>query len=524
VASDRDEDLPQPAPGPREQHEHTADTGGPQPARPRGGREPGTGGGPRGRRPRLTVALVAGAVLVAGGGAYWAAAAADHPSGPADSPPPLALSGWTGSTAAGQHVELIGTLPDGPASAHVFTPAGQVSRDRVAALAGALHVTGAATLSGGLWKAAPAGGRSGPTLQVNQDAPGGWAFARAGAGSACKPPAPSGLKGGAGGICYGAVDRTGAAGGTAISEAQAKKLAAPVLAAAGLSGAAVDASQTSGGVRSVTADPVVGGLLTHGWSTTVQFGPDGTLLNGAGRLTPLAQGASYPVVGARAALDALGGSGSAGPGTPRPCGVMHPQAGGAGVTDAGPVGGAPARGSAPCQAAIRVLQVHGAVFGLSAQYVAGRPELVPSWLFRAGPQGGRSETVAQPAVEPRFIVRPGGADAPAPTAPVPGGPAAPVPVPPSGHRTTSLSHAESYTAADRTLTLKFWGGVCSTYAAKAVSQGDDAVRVRITATVKDPGKKCVMLAKAVTVKTVLDRPLAGRTVYDDSDGHRVGAS
>ncbi len=517
MASESDDDLREP-----EQPDHTH-------AHP----DPDTSPRRR-RRSQLTVAVVAGAVLVAGGGAYWAASAADHTHDQSASdggPPPLAIgTGVTGSaglgTAPGPRVKVTGSLPDGPSSAPVFTPTGQVTRDQVAKLAAALRVSGTVVSQTGLWKVAPSGGGRGPTLQVSKDAPDSWAFARDGAGTACRPAAGS-VSGAQ--VCYGAggpAGGDGTSGGPAVPEATAKRLAAPVLAALGITDATVDASRTVGSVRTVTADPVVGGLPTHGWQTIVQVGPDGVLANGTGRMVPLTRGASYPVVSAQRALDELRKPGNAVAPPPRPCGVMHPGArnGSDARTDAGTTGGVlpsagPVRGNAPCVAATPSLEVTGARFGLSTQFVQGRQELVPSWLFSteqpsAGASGPATSamTLAQPAVDPKFIT--------------PAGPATPIPLPsPSGPGAprTSQERVESYTADGRTLSLRFWGGVCSTYSAKVTAQSGDAVRVRITGTVKDPKQKCVMLAKSVTVKATLDQPLGDRKVYDSADGHAVAA-
>ncbi|MDI5970178.1 hypothetical protein POF50_012640 [Streptomyces sp. SL13] len=490
---------------------------------------------PDGHRPRrspLTVALVAGAVLVAGGGgAYWAAAADHAPGGAASStaPPKLALSGWTGSGAGGGGggpVQVTGSLPSGPGTAAVYVPAGSVARDQVARLAAALRVTGDPVSGGGVWKAGPGDGGPGPTLQVGQDAPGSWTYVRTGGGAACKPPAGTGAGKAGGTVCYGAAGapasgtaRGGtASGGSAVSAAAAQKAAAPVLAALGLRGAAVDASRTAGGVREVTADPVVGGLPTSGWRTTFQVGPDGRLLSASGRLAPLAAGARYPVVSAQSAVGELR---HAGTGT-RLCGggVMHPGAAGAGTTNAGTTGGpaspAPgARQNLPCLAAAPALKVSGAVFGLSAQIVSGRAELVPSWLLTVDGTAATATpgTLAQPAVDPAYLTAPASSGAPVPPSSAPGG----GPVSPA-------MRVASYTVAGRTVTLRFWGGVCSDYTARVVSQSAADVRVRITAAPKHPVKPCPMLAKSVTAKVTLAQPLGHRTLHDVSNGDRVPAA
>ncbi len=481
-------------------------------------RDSGHDGHPKGRS-RLTIAVVAGAVLLAGGGgAYWAASAADDSAGAAahGNPPTLALSGWTGGGTGvgglpGARIKVTADLPSGPASAPVYQPAGQATRAQVARLAAALKVTGTPADSGSGWKVAPAKG-AGPTLQVGPDAPYAWSYVRA--GSSC---APHGDTAPGARICYGAASGP-ATSGTPVSAAAAQRAVAPALSALGLSGAATDASTTAGADRTVTADPVVGGLPTTGWQTTFQVGPDGSVVSGAGRLVPLAKGAVYPVVGAQRALDELRRPGNTNAPAPRLCGgggVMHPGAasgrGGNATTDTGQTGTAAgtAPGSGPCIAATPPVTVDSARFGLSAQYVNGRPELVPSWLFTTAPASGPAASggtaggeLAQPAVDPKFVTAPR-----TPTAPT--GP------------TNSIAHVTSYTAAGRTVTLRFWGGLCADYSGKVTSQSGDAVRVRIDSVVKDPAKKCPLLAKSVTVKVTLAQPLGDRKVYDATDGRLV---
>ncbi|MFD2120672.1 hypothetical protein ACFSNO_15120 [Streptomyces cirratus] len=76
----------------------------------------------------------------------------------------------------------------------------------------------------------------------------------------------------------------------------------PVLAGAGQADATLDARLTQGSVRVVTADPVIGGLPTQGWSSKVSVGPDGTVVAGSGELKAPVRAADEPVVGAVEAL------------------------------------------------------------------------------------------------------------------------------------------------------------------------------------------------------------------------------
>ncbi|MCQ4081598.1 hypothetical protein NGB36_13525 [Streptomyces sp. RB6PN25] len=512
-------------------------------------------------RPPLTAALVAGAVLVAGGGgAYWAASAAaggaraSHgsqdtgpgTSGKAGGPPPLALNGWTGtdtpSDPGGSAYRATGALPAGPGSAHVYRAVDQVPRADVARLAAALGVRGPVRLDGGIWRAGAAPGARGPALEVSQDAPGSWVFSRYGTTPPCRPRTalpPSGTA-----VCYSAADSTMASGpaGTAspASPQQAMRAAAPVLAALGLTGQPTDTSQTAGSDRTIVVDPVFDGLPTHGWRTSLQVASDGGLLSATGRLARLAQGPAYPVVSAERALQEMQAPGSSR--VPAACPTSHPGSatGTTGTTGAGGVnpGGPMLRPSAsasdpsnpvdrqrpamgPCVPgwAAQPLEVRGATFGLSAQFVSGRPELVPSWLFRVARSGdGQAYTVAQPAVDPRFLTAPGGAGAGDPSAP------SPSPSPsgsPSGVATATPTRVDSYSATGRTLTLHFYGGLCDTYSASVVRQSTGSVAVRVTGMRKNPRQICPMIAKQFTERVTLAQTLDARPVYDASDGHTV---
>ncbi|AEW93656.1 hypothetical protein SCATT_12850 [Streptantibioticus cattleyicolor NRRL 8057 = DSM 46488] len=252
------------------------------------------------------VAVAAGAVLLAGGGgAYWASQAARGV------PPPA-----------------------GPRTAPVVRAADRVPEDAVARLAGALGVSGAVTADHGLWRVG-----TGSRLLVGRAAPGAWTYSRNGSGC---PPQDARSAAGAGAadpVCFAPPDAGAPRSVRPVSAAVAERAAAPVLAALGLRGAEVDASGTAGGVRTVTADPVVAGLPTRGWRTQLRVGPDGSVVSGSGRLAELVRGAAYPVR------------------------------------------------AAPSSA-------RGARLGLAEQLVGGRPELVPSWLLPGKPGEG------YPAVDP----------------------------------------------------------------------------------------------------------------------------
>ncbi|MEU3182894.1 hypothetical protein ABZ707_01580 [Streptomyces sp. NPDC006923] len=379
-----------------------------------------SGTGPRRwRRSPLAVAAVTAAVLIAGGGGvYFATSAAgggtDGGSGAGGgdgAPPPLALDTPAGGSGpseppgiapgepdpSGVVYRARGELPDGPASARVHRPDGEIAAAEVARLARALGVAGAPRLDGTVWKVGTEKDGSGPLLRVARQAPGAWTFARF-------RPSPGGdncLRGKScpsdGGGGFGGGPASDGAEGP-VSEAAAKKAAAPLLKALGQEDAGLDARQLMGAVRVVNADPVVGGLPTYGWSTGIQVGADGQVAGGSGKLTVPEPGDSYPVVGADEALSALNraalGSGRGGSGG---CASAMPLDGGKPAAPCGPRGGA----------APKAMEIARAVFGLAPYSVDGRAVLVPSWLFEVAPGGGAQPyTVTQPALAPRFLKKP----------------------------------------------------------------------------------------------------------------------
>ncbi|GFH35035.1 hypothetical protein [Streptomyces pacificus] len=504
------------------------------------------------RRPRrspLAVASVAAAVLVAGGGgALFAATASDGGSGgggtaPGSDPesPPPALGGVRGIAPGepgpyGVLYRAQGSLPDGPGSARLHELNGTVGKAQVEALAEALGVPGEPRLRGEVWKAGADGDAGGPLLQVNRQAPGTWTF------SAFGPPKGDDCAKGkdvCGTPATGPVEHRPPNAST-VGEAAAKRAAAPVLAALGLGDARLDARQVLGAHRVVRADPLVGGLPTYGWSTSVHVAADGTVGNGSGQLVKPAAGPEYPVAGAEETLKRLnaeraGGGPAAGIGG---CATPGPLTGGKPAEEkpAGenaPEGNAPegkaaeepaeGRAAAPCEPGrdapgpAQVVKVTGAEFGLAVHAVEGRPALVPSWLFATEPKAGTpGSTVAHPAVAPEYLES--GTEEPPPPSPT----AAPSPPDSPELPETSIRAVESYAVAKdgRTLTLRFWGGVCSTYSAEAEETGTE-VKVRIIVSRPDPGRVCILIAKELAEKVTLDRPLGDRTVVDTESGDAV---
>ncbi|MFS4097258.1 hypothetical protein, partial [Streptomyces sp. AF1A] len=379
-----------------------------------------------------------------------------------------------------------GELPKGPGSAPVYRPGAEVGRDRVARLARALGVSGTPVAQGRIWRVGGKDG-SGPSLQVNRDAPGNWSFSRYAPGTDdCRK----------GALC--AHDPM-APTGPPVSEAVAEKAAGPVLKAAGLDGAKIDASRVMGAQRVVDADPVVGGLPTYGWTTGLTVGRQGEVVGGHGLLAAPVKGATYPVLGARQTLDLMNAApkgdhrmGIGGCARPMPLKDRLEQ----------PCGVAPGAPGRPAD----TVTVQKAVFGLSAHSVGGRQTLVPSWLFEVrGPADRGTSTVAYPAVDPRYL-------ASASPSAAPSAPAA------SGSPATHDVRVTGYTAEGRVLTVSFFGGVCADYRAAARESG---AQVTVTVTERPwPDKVCVLIAKEYVMTVRLHAPLDGRTVAG-SDGKDV---
>ncbi|CAL9560439.1 hypothetical protein SUDANB32_04623 [Streptomyces sp. enrichment culture] len=462
----------------------------------------------RRRTPALAASVAAAVLLVGGGGAYLAAGAAGDAGGGSTpgangdaTPPPLALDGYSESgpngiapgepNPYGAAYRAEGALPDGPDAAPVFHARGQVTEDRVVALAEALGIEGRPFAEGGSWRIGGQDG-SGPTLRVDKQAPGTWTFSRNIPGSD---------------NCKGATCKAPTGAGTAaVSEAAAKKAAAPVLKAVGQDDAKLDASQVLDGSRVVNAEPEVGGLPTYGWTTGVVVGASGEVVGGSGRLAEPVKGVEYPVVSAREALDAMNGAPGAG--------------------DRVEIGGCAApvpldegqQQEEPCAPAAKepagdTVSVDEAVFGLAAHSVDGRPALVPSWLFEVRPAGSDNPfTVTHPAVEPEFLAAPtGSGERPGEE------PSGPGDEPTSAPATREVE-VEGYTAQGDELTVTFTGGVCADYRATA-SESDGKVTVRVTET-PWPDKVCILIAKQYEQTLRLDAPLGDRQVVT-ADGDPV---
>ncbi|MBL1106008.1 hypothetical protein JK361_15655 [Streptomyces sp. 5-8] len=479
-------------------------------------RTAGDAGGRDGRRrsPAVVVSVAAAVLVVGGGGAYLAASSdtGGRTGGPAASrgdatPPPLVLDGWgddgTGGIAPGEpdpygaRYVAAGELPDGPGSASVYEPAAEVGREQVVRLAKALGLDGAPVAEGRSWRV---GGKDGfgPSLQVSRDAPGSWTYSRYAPGTDnCRKVT----------VC---TQDPGAPAGAPVSVAEAERAAAPVLKAAGLDDAKIDASQVMGAQRVVNADPVVGGLPTYGWTTGLTVDRKGELMGGHGLLGTPVKSDTYPVLGAAKTLELMNGAakgtkgdhrmGIGGCASPVPLKDRLEQPCGASTGAPKPAG--------------QTVTVDKAVFGLAAHAVGGRQTLVPSWLFQVRGSGAADGfTVTYPAVDPAYLAS---ASAPSASAPSASAPSASRPSKAPGKSRSVMVSA--YTAEGRTLNLSFFGGVCADYRTSARESGD-----RVTVTVTEtpwPDKVCVLIAREY-VKTVrLDAPLDGRKVVG-TDGKAV---
>jgi len=286
-----------------------------------------------------------------------------------------------------------------------------------------------------------------------------------------------------------------------VSEAVAKKAAAPILKAVGQDDAKLDASKVMDTQRVVNADPVVGGLPTYGWTTGLQVSAQGEVVAGSGQLATPVKGDTYPVLGAKATLALLNEPGA----------VAAPEhrMGIGGCASPVPLKD---RLEAPCGTTTtrqrETLTVGKAVFGLASHSVSGRPALVPSWLFEIRARGAATDfTVTYPAVDPRYLAGAGRSAEPSPS---------------SGTITRDMK-IEGYTVSGdgRELTVGFWGGVCSEYSASAKEDGAKGERVTVTAT--STTKKdtvCIALAKATYETVRLDAPLGDRKVVG-ADGQAI---
>jgi hypothetical protein len=321
------------------------------------------------------------------------------------SPLPPSVPWWA-------RVELTGRLPSsGPATGTVHTlPGGEVPEATVRTLASALHLTGAPQRATGGWRVTGPG-----TLQVS-DGPGlRWTYAGAPVILWCGPPVqrppaapgPPNTAGGGGATgvnpraaapaALGLVcpmkpgqlepfDSVPAPSGAAAppSGPTAQSVAMPVLQAVGVAGSPLRIT-TIGSVTFVSADPVVDGLPTAGFSTMAGVGPADRITQASGWLSRPVAGSSYPLIDAQQAFNRLEQS-------THPVAGAHP-----------PEVMCPLNPDTLCNPGpIRVIQVTGATYGLALGYNKGEPVLVPAWLFSVA---GTSLKISQVAINPRYLGR-----------------------------------------------------------------------------------------------------------------------
>ncbi|MBB1253695.1 hypothetical protein H3146_09990 [Streptomyces sp. OF3] len=504
-----------------------------------------TSAGPR--RRRLTAVSVAAAVVLAGGGTYLLQSAFDGPRTGAASdegqrtPDPLVLDGHgqaeeaartNGDAGDRADLRFTGPAPRAPERAPVYR-AGAVQRAAVERLAEALGVSAEPRRQDDGWLVTEGRDGTGPSLRVRGTGAGErgqWTFTATGpaVGPGCgklpgaepggepgiapgpgKPPrcpmlhdggvlpeapvAPDSRPGspddavssdGDAPVDAPARPAPGADGGEPVSEERAKKAAAPVLRALDLEKAALDASATTGALRTVIARPKLDGLPVRGWDTSLTVDATGAVVAGNGSLAPLEAGPSYPVLDAKRTLAELNrtrSSGATGPHCVRePC-------------------EAPAEKRADGE-------VRRAVFGLASHSSEGRPVLVPSWRFELADGGA----VIHPAVDPKYLA-PAKDASRGPSGAEPGRPGSVDPADPA------LPHAgefvEPYRPGDRRLTVHFWGGACSDYSAKAVESAD-RVRIVIKEREHQPGGVCIKIAKEMRLEVELAKPVGEREVVD----------
>ncbi|NYI07018.1 hypothetical protein [Allostreptomyces psammosilenae] len=285
----------------------------------------------RSRARRLALPLgaaVAAMVVAAVGGGLFA-------SGPdAGAPEPLRLAGVSAAAgavpgtaegaardAAGQPAsapfEAAVELPDGPGSAAVHRPAGEVDRADVVRLAEALGVSGEPAERDGVWRVGEEGGAR---LVVGEGGEGLWSYDRAGDPAEVDPdgsspddpvsaPARQGPGAGGGSEPDAGTDvgaDVGAAPAAppdaALDEDAAEELVRPVVDALG--GAGRIGHFPGGPLHQVTFDPEVAGLPTSGWQTVFTLDAEG-IVAASGQLADLAAGDEYPVVDAEEALRRL---------------------------------------------------------------------------------------------------------------------------------------------------------------------------------------------------------------------------
>jgi hypothetical protein len=395
-------------------------------------------------------------------------------------------------------VIVSATLPAGPDSARVYR-FGKASPDP-ARLADALGLKPSQVRSGQAVNT-----DQGTVLRVGTGRGAPWQFARAGGYLCLDQLVGEGTDGSVSSTCAAPPPTSRPAPVDLPSDAEAIAAAGPVLAAVGLSAddATVEPANTFDTAiasRTVRADPVVDGAPTSGFATSVTVDANG-VLTASGWLAPARPSDSYPVIGAREAVDRLAAM-------PMPL-IACPES-------TVPVPPGPACGGP--------MEVTGASFGRSMQWEGPGEKalLVPSWLFDI--KGGTAP-LAIVAVDPAFLADPlpadpsggssgsGGSAVPgSPGTADPGSPAIPV-APAVEPSPTTRFDSVALTNGGAALRVTFYGGVDSCYTYDVVvKESADEVTLRLVE--KRTADICNDMAQQYDRVVKLAEPLGSRRVAD----------
>ena len=210
----------------------------------------------------------------------------------------------------------------------------------------------------------------------------------------------------------------------------------------------------------VNADPVVGGLPTYGWTTGLQVGADGRLVGGSGQLATPQGGRQVSVIGADAGAERR-----------RQRGVRPPGRRTAAV---------PARRAEPWQGGDRSGWPRTPWRGGGRWCRRG---MLREYGADRAPRRARRPSRSYPAVNPKSSRRP------ATPASDPGG--AVTELRARRAATQDRRHHVVQRRTAKTLTVRFWGGVCSDYSVSRRGDGSTQVTVEIKTQADDPGQVCI---------------------------------
>jgi hypothetical protein len=322
-------------------------------------------------------------------------ATADRTAIPRVTGAPLTLAPPAPGLPAWVRVKLTGKLPaSGPSTGTVQElPAAAVTAATAQGLASALHLSGAAQRVTGGWRATGAG-----TLQIADGDGQHWTYLGVslfrpctggigGAAAGASAVAPRAAQPGPGNIACpvkpGQLEPADPLPGQPSglgppSTASAEVAAKPVLAAVGLAGAPLRTA-TIGSYTFVSADPVVAGLPTTGFATTVGVGAGDRIVQASGWLGHGVAAGGYPLISAQQAFNQMKA-------------LSHP-------TAHPPELMCPLNPEVLCGTLRPVgqISVTGAVYGLALSFSKGQPVLVPAWLFGISGNGLR---VPETAISP----------------------------------------------------------------------------------------------------------------------------